>query len=107
MAATVAHSQATNMPSSNGLASPSAPSQGKTDNAGSQDMADVAADGGAAPMPPTRKFQLGDFRLVRTLGTGGLPLLFNPHSHGKRKQRRKNERKKERKTERRREEKKP
>lgn len=31
-----------------------------------------AGDRNVEPLPPTRKFELNDFRLVRTLGTGSL-----------------------------------
>ncbi|KAH7019174.1 kinase-like domain-containing protein [Ilyonectria destructans] len=69
MAATVAHSQATNLPSSSGLPTPSLPHDAAA-NAGSH-LSDAAdSPHSPAPLPPTRKFQLSDFRRVRTLGTG-------------------------------------
>ncbi|KPM39186.1 cAMP-dependent protein kinase catalytic subunit PRKX [Neonectria ditissima] len=72
MAATVAHQQATNLQSP-GIAAPSLPhdAASASANAGSQHVANAAdSSGPPTPLPPTRKFQLSDFRRVRTLGTG-------------------------------------
>jgi hypothetical protein len=65
MAATVAPSHAGGLPSSSGIPAPPHPHDAADASAGSQDVA-----GGVSPLPPTRKFQLRDFRRVRTLGTG-------------------------------------
>ncbi|KAF7545833.1 hypothetical protein G7046_g9464 [Stylonectria norvegica] len=71
MAATVAHSQPATLPSNGSLHPLSSNiNAAASNNAGSQSIDDASADGGPAPLPPTRKFQLGDFKLVRTLGTG-------------------------------------
>lgn len=78
MAATVAPSQAGPLGPSGTSASPVAASQaqvgaGAGAGAGAHQgtPAEMTSNGGSAePLPPTRKFQLSDFRLVRTLGTG-------------------------------------
>ncbi|KAI9163326.1 cAMP-dependent protein kinase catalytic subunit 3 [Paramyrothecium foliicola] len=66
MAATVAQTHAASLPSSSGTGMPShhlhSASPGAENNGNSQ--------GAASPLPPTRSFQLSDFTIVRTLGTG-------------------------------------
>lgn len=63
MAATIAQTQMANLPSTNTR------DVGSNADAGAQDLADAQHEG-AAPLPHTHKFNLHDFKLVRTLGTG-------------------------------------
>lgn len=67
MAATVAPSHAGRLPSSSGLP---APSHSANSHSHAQDAPNGPTSPTPSPLPQTRKFNLRDFRRVRTLGTG-------------------------------------
>jgi hypothetical protein len=69
MAATVAPSHAAGLPSSSGIP---APSHSANSHSHSQDVSGASTSSAPSPLPQTRKFNLRDFRRVRTLGTGNL-----------------------------------
>ncbi|KAH6894164.1 kinase-like domain-containing protein [Thelonectria olida] len=73
MAATVAHSQATNLPSSSAISPPSLATPTTTAATSNPSVITPALRPGEPPIPvpPSgNKFKLTDFRRVRTLGTG-------------------------------------